>query len=216
MSQILRSSAGRITCHLIRPWNRSLATAAEATTHPKVELRPYQEDSIQSVLNYLEKGERRLGLSLATGSGKTVIFSHLLERIQPPTSKATQTLILAHRRELVDQAARHCRNLYQDKIVEIEMGAQHASGLADVTVASVQSIMSGDRLQKYQPERFKLVVVDEAHHIIAAQYMEVLRHFGLMEPQQGNNTALVGVSATFSRSDGLMLGKAIDHIVYHK
>lgn len=37
-----------------------------------VQLRPYQEDSIQSVLEYLAKGERRLGISLATGAGKTV------------------------------------------------------------------------------------------------------------------------------------------------
>ncbi|GAB7359072.1 hypothetical protein MBLNU230_g5144t1 [Neophaeotheca triangularis] len=187
-----------------------------ATTTSKVELRPYQKDSINAVLKYLKDGKRRLGLSLATGSGKTVIFSHLLERIQPPTPHATQTLILAHRRELVEQAAKHCRNLYPEKLVEIEMGAQHASGAADVTVASVQSIMSGERLYKYDSARFKLVVVDEAHHITGQQYMGVLQHFGLAESRKENRIALVGVSATFSRNDGVTLGKAIDYIVYHK
>lgn len=87
----------------------------------QVKLRPYQEDSIQSVLKYLENGERRLGISLATGGGKTVIFSHLIDRVQSPDEDATQTLILAHRRELVEQAARHCRSLYPDKNVDIEM-----------------------------------------------------------------------------------------------
>lgn len=183
-----------------------------------IQLRPYQEESIQSVLDHLRNGENRLGISLATGSGKTVIFSHLLDRIPAPTADATRTLILAHRRELVDQAARHCRALYPDRTVEVEMGARHASGVADITVASVQSITSGDRLTKYDPKLFKLVLVDEAHHIVARTYLDVLEHFDLAEKDASKrgSCALVGVSATFSRQDGLKLGAAIDKIVYHK
>jgi ATP-dependent helicase IRC3 len=125
-------------------------------------------------------------------------------------------LILAHRRELVEQAARHCQSLYANKKVEVEMGNQHASGYADITVASVQSIMSGDRISRYDPAGFKLVMVDEAHHIVAPRYLDVLKHFQLAGGGIRGDTALVGVSATFSRSDGLKLGTAIDHIVYHK
>lgn len=95
-----------------------------------IKLRPYQEECIQAVLDYLGKGERRLGISLATGSGKTVIFSHLIDRVPPPTSDAHQTLILAHRRELVEQSAHHCRSLYPEKTVEVDMGTEKASGLA--------------------------------------------------------------------------------------
>lgn len=95
------------------------------------------------------------------------------------------------------------------------MGNIHASGAADITVASVLSLVSGDRLSKYNPERFKLVLVDEAHHIVAPGYLQVLEYFGL-EEKRDTSPALVGVSATFSRFDGLKLGAAIDHIVYHK
>lgn len=126
-----------------------------------------------------------------------------------------QTLILAHRQELVEQAARHCTNAYPTKSVEVEMGSIHASGAADITVASVQSIISGNRIHKFDPARFKLVLVDEAHHIVAPGYMRTLDYFGLSK-QQPNSPALVGVSATLSRFDGLRLGAAIDHIVYHK
>ena len=147
-----------------------------------------------------------------------MIFSHLIDRVPSPSPDATQTLILAHRRELVEQATRHCRNLYPDKTIDVEMGGQRASGLADITVASVQSITSGDRMLRYDPSRFKLLLVDEAHHIVAPSYLDILRHFKLLsksKDEQGE-TALVGVSATFSRSDGLRLGTAVDHIVYHK
>ena len=97
------------------------------------------------------------------------------------------------------------------------MGNTHAFGLADITIASIWSIISGDRLEKYDPKRFKLVLVDEAHHIVAASFMKTLRHFGLLKDSAiGSPAALVGVSATLSRFDGLRLSDAIDHIVYHK
>lgn len=133
----------------------------------------------------------------------------------PPNELATRTLILAHRRELVVQASDHCKRAYPEKEIEIELGNSHAKGTADITIASVQSITSGERIQKFDPTLYKLVLVDEAHHIVSPTYLKVLEYFGL-RPHKKNAPALVGVSATFSRFDGLKLGSAIDHIVYHK
>ena len=101
------------------------------------------------------------------------------------------------------------------------MGNAHASGGADITVASIWSIVSGNRMLKFDPKRFKLVLVDEAHHIVAAKFMETLGYFGLVKQastsaESRTPAALVGVSATLSRFDGLRLSDAIDHIVYHK
>lgn len=144
-----------------------------------------------------------------------VIFTQLIDKIKSRSKDCDATLILAHRRELVEQAAKHCERTYPDKKIEIEMGSLHASGTADITIASVQSINSKDRIDKYDPSRFKLVLVDEAHHIVARSYLRVLHHFGL-DKKQADSPALVGVSATFSRFDGLKLGSAIDEIVYHK
>lgn len=202
----------------IAPPSRSFASARSLHQHgpSPIRLRDYQEDSINAVLKYLDKGETRLGLSLATGAGKTVIFTHLIDRVAAPNQNATQTLILAHRRELVEQAARHCRDTYPGKTVEIEMARSKASGSADITVASVQTLQRLDRLMRFDPDRFKLVLVDEAHHIVANSYMKVLKHFKLDSSSERGPAALVGVSATFSRHDGLKLGLAIDHIVYHK
>jgi ATP-dependent helicase IRC3 len=123
-------------------------------------------------------------------------------------------MIIVHRRELVEQAAKHCRLAYPDKIVEIEMGKNVATGAGDIIIASVQTLARG-RVDKFDPSEFKLILVDEAHHIVARSYLDVLEHFGLHEVS-ASGPVLVGVSATFSRFDGLKLGAAIDHIVYHK
>lgn len=95
------------------------------------------------------------------------------------------------------------------------MGSLHASGTADITIASVLSITSRDRLAKFDPSQYKLVLVDEAHHIVAAGYLRTLKHFNL-DRKTTASPVLVGVSATFSRFDGLKLGAAIDEIVYHR
>lgn len=199
----------------------------------RIRLREYQEECIKSVLSYLENGHKRLGVSLATGSGKTVgyvqnqadhslktlqvIFSRLISRVKSLTSTATQTLILVHRRELVEQAARHCHDAYPEMAVDIEMGNLHASGHADITVASIQSLISRDRILKFNPDYFKLILVDEAHHIVASSYKDALRHFRVVDgDKEKHSPALVGVSATLSRFDGLRLSDAIDYVVYHK
>jgi ATP-dependent helicase IRC3 len=203
----------------------SATNAVSDHSEPKLQsvtrnkLREYQKECIQAVLSHLNQGHKRLGISLATGSGKTVVFTHLIKRVPTdPVTAGDQTLILVHRRELVDQAAQKCREVHPDMVVEVEMGKDEASGHADITVASVASISSEKRLWKFDPARFKLVIVDEAHHIVASTYLKVLGHMGLTGEgtPKANSPALVGVSATFSRFDGLKLGAVIDHIVYHK
>ena len=95
------------------------------------------------------------------------------------------------------------------------MGNSVATGQGDIIIASIRTLLSKDRIQKFNPNLFKLVLVDEAHHIVAPSYRIALGHLGLNEPSR-DCPALVGVSATMSRFDGLKLGAAIDHIVYHK
>ncbi|GFP53213.1 putative mitochondrial ATP-dependent helicase irc3 [Trichoderma asperellum] len=182
---------------------RQYAAAAAPLRSNKLKLRDYQQECIKSVVLSLKRGHKR------------VIFTQLIDKVYDRVKNASQTLILAHRRELVEQAAKHCQLAYPDKRIEIEMGSLHASGSADITIASVQSITSRDRLDKYDPAKFKLVLVDEAHHIVAPGYLRTLKHFGL-DQKRYNSPILIGVSATFSRFDGVKLGAAIDEIVYHK
>lgn len=188
---------------------------------PAVTLRPYQESAIQAVQSHISQGHRRLGISLATGSGKTVIFTQLIGKIVPPEDEPqrTQTIVLVHRKELAEQAFGHIQNAYPNTLVEVEMGNKKATGAADITICSVSTLTasSGARLQKFDPAKIKLVLLDECHHAVAKSWLKALEHFGaLVKPEEGKGPVVVGVSATMSRFDGLALGKVLDHIVYHK
>ncbi|KAL7273355.1 putative ATP-dependent helicase IRC3 [Rhizina undulata] len=185
----------------------------------KLTLRPYQRQCIEAVLKSMEEGYRRLGISLATGSGKTVIFTDLISKVHHPTNKlARQTMIIVHKVELVEQAAAHCKAVYPYMTVELEMASSHASGNAHITVASVQSLVSNDRFTKFDPKKFKLILLDECHHAVAPSYLRVLDHFGVLDPvpEAKDTPYIVGVSATMFRPDNARLSKVMDYIVYHR
>lgn len=67
-----------------------------------MELRPYQQESREAVQNEWEAGNKKTLLVLPTGTGKTIVFSKIIE---DTVRKGNRNLVLAHRGELLDQAA---------------------------------------------------------------------------------------------------------------
>ena len=67
-----------------------------------MELRPYQAKAKDAILAEWDKGVRRTLLVLPTGTGKTIVFSKVIE---DQVREGQRVLVLAHRSELLDQAA---------------------------------------------------------------------------------------------------------------
>ena len=110
---------------------------------PPIVLRPYQETCLDACLHCLKSGIARIGVSLPTGSGKTTVFTTLLNRLQPPegSPRATQSLIIVNSIELARQSAAQATRINPKWTVEIEQGAKHcASGKADMYVSICLSI----------------------------------------------------------------------------
>ncbi|ORX71620.1 P-loop containing nucleoside triphosphate hydrolase protein, partial [Linderina pennispora] len=179
-------------------------------------LREYQKECIDACLKRIDEGVKRQAVSLPVGSGKTVVFSNLIKRIKPPTSIATKTLVLAHREELLEQAANQIRKASPDLIVEIDQGKRVANPAADVIVASVPTLgrANSSRIERFDPKRFKCIIIDEAHHAAAMTYRRIIDYFITLK---GNQDLVVwGCSATLRRHDGLSLNHVFDEIVYQK
>ncbi|KAK8861366.1 hypothetical protein IAR55_002185 [Kwoniella newhampshirensis] len=198
-----------------------------------ITLRPYQLAAIQECLQALTSGLRRIGVSSPTGSGKTTMFMNLVPLVPfynntTPTGGSGRTLIVVSSVELASQAEGAARRLLGDEwTVEVEQSKRKASGRADVTIATWQTLINPDRLAKFDPATFKLIIVDEAHHAAALSYLRLLHYFNdevqlpktsspVISHDHGNKVPIIGFSATFSRPDQLALSAVFEKIVFHR
>jgi DNA repair protein RadD len=159
-------------------------------------LRPYQADCVERVRAAYRAGRRRVLLQSPTGSGKTVVFTFILQQMQHRGSRAA---ILLHRRELVDQVDRFLGSL------DLEHGIVAAgyppAAAAPVLVCSVPSL--AHRIERLAPA--DLVVVDEAHHSPAGTWRKIFDAWP--------GARVLGVSATPERLDGQGLDDLYDELV---
>lgn len=168
-----------------------------------MELRPYQEEAKKAIFEQWENGTRRTLLVLPTGCGKTIVFAKVTEDC---VRRGDRVLILAHRGELLEQAA--------DKIHKstglgcaVEKAEESCQGSwFRIVVGSVQTLMREKRLSQFPDDYFDTIIVDEAHHCISDSYQRVLQHF----PEAN----VLGVTATPDRGDMRNLGQYFESLAY--
>lgn len=168
-----------------------------------MELRPYQQEAKDAIFDQWASGVNKTLLVLPTGCGKTIVFAKVTEDC---VRNGDRVLILAHRGELLEQAA--------DKILQttglncaVEKAEQSCLGSwFRITVGSVQSLMRETRLARFPEEYFDTIIIDEAHHCISDSYQRVLHHF----PE----AKVLGVTATPDRGDMKNLGQVFESLAY--
>ncbi|MEG2526735.1 MAG: DEAD/DEAH box helicase [Oscillospiraceae bacterium] len=168
-----------------------------------MELRPYQEKARVAVLGQWRGGTKRTLLVLPTGTGKTIVFSKVIEDC---VRHGERVLMLAHRGELLDQAADKLEQATgmlcaTEKAEETCLGSWYR-----VVVGSIQSLQREKRLAQFSPDYFNSIVIDEAHHCLSDGYQKVLEHFG--------DANVLGVTATPDRGDMRNLGQYFDSLAY--
>jgi len=172
-----------------------------------MELRDYQQECVDAVLTAWESGRRRALIAMPTGTGKTVVFCHIIKQ----RLHQGRALVLVHRDELVGQTLEKLHAIVPEASVGVVKADQDEYD-ADVVVASIQTLSRQDRLNRIPRSHFATIIVDEAHHARAETYMRTLEHFQAFEP---NGPCTLGCTATPERHDKLALGKVFQDIVYH-
>lgn len=163
----------------------------------RYQLRPYQLGAVERARKAIGSGKRRPLIVAPTGSGKTVIASHIVESA---VAKGSRTLFLAHRLELIEQASHKLDDIGIDHGI-IKGDHPRTRPELPVQVASVQTLSRrvGHALD------YHLVIVDEAHHVTAASYRKVLDAMA--------DSVVLGLTATPYRADGAALGDVFDELV---
>jgi len=168
-----------------------------------MELRPYQEAARTAIESEWSRGVKNTLLVLPTGTGKTVCFSKVVE---DQVKAGDRCLILAHRGELLDQAADKLEKLTGLHASVEKAGESSLDSFYRVTVGSVQTMMRESRLARFPEDYFGTIVVDEAHHSTADSYTRILEHFG--------GAKVLGVTATPDRGDKKNLGQIFETLAY--
>jgi superfamily II DNA or RNA helicase len=179
-------------------------------TSPPVHLRDYQFEALARVRDAYKAGKRRVLVSLPTGTGKTVVFAHFPKELR----MKKRLLVLAHREELLQQAADKFRMVDGALKIGIERAESYAPEDSQVVIASVPTLARADgvRLSRLNPESFSIVVVDEAHHAVAESYRRIFRHLGILSAE--SSRYLVGFTATPRRGDNQGLGEVFEEVCY--
>lgn len=166
-------------------------------------LRPYQEEAKQAVLSAWKDGQKKTLLVLPTGCGKTIVFASVAEN---QVKKGDRVLILAHRGELLEQAAAKIKQAAGlDSALEKAESSALGSNLP-ITVGSIQSMTQEKRLAAFPKDYYQDIIVDEAHHCLSDSYQHVLSHFP--------DANILGVTATPDRGDMKDLSEFFDSKAY--
>lgn len=184
-------------------------------------LRDYQTDAIKSLFDAWTSDMNRPAVVLPTGSGKTVIFSHLVQHFRdwrtacdgnPVDRHGNRVMILVHRDELADQAIKKLRDIAPHLAIG-KVKADSNEIHADVMVCSVQTISRAKRLDQLvfaqlTAGNIGLIITDECHHAAAESYRKIFAEF----PDARHS----GFTATLERGDGVGLGSVWDDVVFSR
>jgi ATP-dependent helicase IRC3 len=175
--------------------------------------RPYQTEAEQATLSEYDKGVRRMMHVMATGTGKTVVFSKLYEALK--SRLPGQMLVVAHTDELIHQNADAMLEWNPSLSVGIEMGTTICDpALDDVISTSVQTLgrLGTKRIDKFNWDKVDKIVIDEAHHSVTDGYRRILAAAGSLK--EGTHKLLLGVTATPNRPDGEPLSDLFEKVAY--
>jgi len=173
-----------------------------------MQLRDYQRRAIDGLKEQLQENDSTL-IVMPTGTGKTIVFA---EAVRLAKKRA---LVIAHRDILVHQAAEKIE-LFTGERPAIEMAdlrsnEQSFFNRSKVVVASVQTLNAGmfaRRMERFKPDDFSLLVIDECHHACAPSYRRVIDWF------INGGCKVVGVSATPDRADEQALGQIFESVSF--
>lgn len=157
----------------------------ELTYDVTITPRPSQLLALTALDETLEEGYDKALVVLATGLGKTYLSAFFAAKYQ-------RVLFIAHRDEILHQAAKAFRTVYADKTIGF-YNAQTKDQNTELLFASIHTLSQAYHLEKFKPDDFDLIIVDEFHHAVAKSYERVINYF---RPQ-----FLLGITATPDRLD---------------
>jgi superfamily II DNA or RNA helicase len=182
----------------------------EEILEPPPEPHKVQLDALAALAGTRASGRSRAIVVLATGLGKTWLAAFDFEQLAEELGRRPRVLFVAHRSELLKQAAKTYRRQLKAMDTTARVGwffGDTGELNADLVFASVAKLSRADHLARLRAEQFDNVVIDEVHHAAADSYRRILDN---LQPR-----FLLGLTATPDRADTAdILGLFDDNVAY--
>ena len=176
-----------------------LEDASDAKTEMLFQPRGAQIEALYALQDSRAEGATKGLVQAATGVGKTYLAAF-------DSAKYERVLFVAHREEILKQAALSFRNVRQSDDYGFFYGKQKDTDKS-VIFASVATLGRSEYLTEefFAPDYFDYLVIDEFHHAVNEQYQRIVNYF---KPQ-----FLLGLTATPERLDGKNIYEICDYNV---
>ena len=154
--------------------------------------RYYQQIAVNRTVEAIAKGQNRILLVMATGTGKTYTAFQIIHRLWKSETKK-RILFLADRTALIDQTRRGDFKHFKDKMTVVKN--RNIDKSFEIYLALYQGLSGNDEdanaYKQFSPDFFDLIVIDECHRGSAkddSAWREILKYF--------NNATHIGLTAT--------------------
>ncbi len=161
-----------------------------------ISLRYYQEAAVNATIQKILTGNKRILLTLATGTGKTIIAFNIVWRLVK-SGYFRRVLFIADRNFLCDQAY-NVFEPFKDAREKIREGKtpKQQTIFFSIYQALYSFTSSGKRVfEEYPNDFFDLIIIDECHRSGFGSWHEILKHF--------TGAVHLGMTATPKRTDNI-------------
>ncbi|MBQ8945357.1 MAG: DEAD/DEAH box helicase [Lachnospiraceae bacterium] len=168
-----------------------------------MQARDYQIKARDAIHDEWAQGRTRTMMVLPTGCGKTIVAAGITK---DQVDAGERVLFVAHRGELLTQAMDKIKSVSGIDCALEKAENTSVGSLFPVTVGSIQTLCWTSRLERFEPDHFGTIIVDEAHHVMSDSYQVMLDYFG--------GAKVLGMTATADRADKKSLSEFFDSCAF--
>lgn len=178
---------------LVREMGGDYGAVQGITTFFDIQPKPFQRIMLDQLENERAHGRLRNLLVAATGTGKTVMAAFDYKRLCEREGGQPRLLFVAHRLEILQQALNTYRHVLRDGNFGELLTGQHQPQHYTHVFTTIQSALSQELIEAHGADYWRVVVIDECHHIAANSFVQFVN---AVQPKY-----LLGLTATPERSD---------------
>lgn len=186
----------------IRNLSRELMPVTVTET-VKISPNSMQAEALQNLSELRKNGATKALLISATGTGKTYLSAFDVSSMKPK-----KCLFLVHRRTIAEKALISFKEVLGDKYTYGLYSGNIQESDSNFLFSTIQTMSRDNHLEKFHPEVFDYVILDETHRAGADSYSKVIEYF--------KPNFLLGMTATPERTDGLDIFSLFDHNIAYE